>query len=53
MQVEVVAGRMQRAIMTLAPGAACLLVGMFTLMAGLNPYPTPGNTLQDAYIFAK
>ena len=34
--MQVVAGRMQRAIMTLPPGAACLLVGIFTLMAGLK-----------------
>ena len=30
------AGRMQRAIMTLPPGAACLLLGIFLLMAGLK-----------------
>ena len=30
------AGRMQRAIMTLPPGAACLLLGIFLLMAGLR-----------------
>jgi hypothetical protein len=34
--MQVAAGRMQRAIMTLPPGAACLLVGLFTLMAGLK-----------------
>ena len=34
--LQVVAGRMQRAIMTLPPGAACLLVGIFSLMAGLK-----------------
>jgi hypothetical protein len=34
--MQVAAGRMQRAIMTLPPGAACLIVGLFTLMAGLK-----------------
>ena len=33
--LQVVAGRMQRAVLTLPPGAACLLVSLFTLMAGL------------------
>ena len=30
------AGRMQRAIMTFPPGAACLIVSLFVLMAGLR-----------------
>lgn len=34
-ELQVVAGRMQRAVLTLPPGAACLLVGLFGLMAGL------------------
>jgi hypothetical protein len=34
--MQSVAGRMQRAIMTFPPGAACLIVGLFTLMAGLK-----------------
>lgn len=35
-EMQVAAGRMQRAVMTLPPGAACLLVGLFSLMAGLK-----------------
>jgi hypothetical protein len=35
-EMQVIAGRMQRAILTLPVGAACLLVGLFTLMAGLK-----------------
>ena len=35
-ELQSVAGRMQRAIMTFPPGAACLLVSVFTLMAGLS-----------------
>ena len=34
-ELQVAAGRMQRAVLTLPPGAACLLVSLFTLMAGL------------------
>ena len=34
--LQSVAGRMQRCIMTFPPGAACLLVGVFALMAGLR-----------------
>ena len=34
-ELQVVAGRLQRAVLTLPPGASCLLVGLFTLMAGL------------------
>ena len=34
-EMQMAAGRLQRAIMTLPPGAACLLVSLFTLMAGL------------------
>ena len=34
--MQVAAGRMHRAILTLPPGAACLLSGLFTLMAGLK-----------------
>jgi hypothetical protein len=34
-EMQVAAGRMHRAILTLPPGAACLLAGLFTLMAGL------------------
>ena len=32
---RVVAGKMQRAVLTLPPGAACLLASIFALMAGL------------------
>ena len=35
-ELQVVAGRMQRAIMTFPPGAACLLVSVFQLMTGLR-----------------
>ena len=35
-ELQSVAGKMQRAIMTFPPGAACLLVSAFTLMAGLK-----------------
>ena len=35
-ELQVVAGRMQRAIMTFPPGAACLLVSVFQLMSGLR-----------------
>ena len=35
-EMQVVAGRMQRAIMTFPPGAACLLVSVFQLMTGLR-----------------
>ena len=35
-EMQVAAGRMQRAILTLPPGAACLLAGLFALMAGLK-----------------
>ena len=35
-ELQVVAGRMQRAIMTFPPGAACLLVSIFQLMTGLR-----------------
>ena len=34
--MQVCAGRMQRAIMTLPAGAACLLYGLYTLMSGLK-----------------
>ena len=34
-QRRVVAGKMQRAVLTLPPGAACLLASVFALMAGL------------------
>ena len=34
--MQSVAGKMQRAILTFPPGAACLLVSMFALMAGLK-----------------
>jgi len=34
--MQVAAGRMQRAVMTLPPGASCLLAGLFALMAGLK-----------------
>ena len=34
--MQSIAGKMQRAIMTFPPGAACLLVSIFTLMAGLK-----------------
>ena len=34
--MQVLAGRMHRAILTLPPGAACLLQGLFVLMAGLT-----------------
>jgi len=35
-ELQSVAGRMQRCIMTFPPGAACLLVSVFTLMVGLR-----------------
>ena len=35
-ELQCCAGRMQRAILTLPPGAACLLLGIFLLMAGLR-----------------
>ena len=35
-EMQSVAGRMQRAIMTFPPGAACFLVSVFVLMAGLR-----------------
>lgn len=35
-EMQVVAGRMQRAILTLPPGAGCLLAGIFALMVGLK-----------------
>ena len=31
-----VAGRLQRAVLTMPPGAACLLANLFFLMAGLS-----------------
>ena len=34
--MQVCAGRMQRAILTLPAGAACLLYGLYTLMSGLK-----------------
>ena len=34
-QRQVIAGRMHRAVLTLPPGAACLLASVFALMAGL------------------
>ena len=34
--MQVVAGRVQRCIMTFPPGAACLLVSLFSLMVGLR-----------------
>ena len=34
--MQVCAGRMQRAIMTLPAGAACLLYGLYTMMSGLK-----------------
>ena len=44
-EMQVIAGRMQRAILTLPVGAACLLVGLFTLMAGLKmPWHTRRTT---------
>ena len=35
-EMQSAAGKMQRAAMTLPPGAACLIVSIFTLMAGLR-----------------
>ena len=35
-EMQSIAGRMQRIIMTFPPGAACLLVSVFVLMAGLR-----------------
>ena len=35
LQRQVIAGRMHRAVLTLPPGAACLLASVFALMAGL------------------
>ena len=35
-EMQQAAGRMQRAIMTLPPGASCLLAGLFALMRGLS-----------------
>ena len=35
-ELQVAGGRLQRAVLTLPPGASCLLVGLFTLMAGLT-----------------
>lgn len=35
-EMQSAAGKMQRACMTLPPGAACLVVSLFTLMAGLR-----------------
>ena len=46
-EMQSMAGRMQRAVMTLPPGAACLLLGMYKFMAGLKlpwhmrPLPLP------------
>ena len=35
-EMQQAAGRMQRAVMTLPPGAACLIASLFALMAGLK-----------------
>ena len=35
-EMQQIAGRMQRAIMTLPPGAACFLANLFSLMRGLS-----------------
>ena len=35
-EMQSIAGKMQRAIMTFPPGAACLLLGLFTLISGLR-----------------
>ena len=35
-EMQSIAGKMQRAVMTFPPGAACLLLGLFSLISGLR-----------------
>ena len=45
---QTIAGRMQRAVMTMPPGAACLLANTYSLMAGLTlPWHKRRTTLAE------
>ena len=47
-----VAGRMQRAVMTMPPGAACFLASVYAMMRGLSlPWQSRRTTRQERLDF--